>query len=181
MSGRNSSAGAGSKKTSGSSSNNGGNNSSRLGRGKDVDGLKDDEKLEESHYDMQDILDGMIGEDYLRKVTGTDDLESVTTLKMSVDTSLQSIHAIDELVPNLHTLILDGSAISSLRDLGVGLRNLRVLSLVKCSLSDLDGIGALYGLQELNLSSNTVSEVISLAMHDNIEVRASHCNSGSRF
>jgi Leucine-rich repeat (LRR) protein len=124
-------------------------------------------------YDIQDILDGIIGEDYLLKVTAASDLSMVTCIKLTVDTSIQSIHAIDELVPNLQELVLDGSVVSSVRDLGVGLRNLRSLSLAHCSISDLDGIGALQGLQILNLSDNSVSEVISLAMHDNLEVRCS--------
>ena len=124
----------------------------------------------ENDFDMQDILDGIIGEDYLKQATGEEDLSTVKSVKINIDTSIQSIHSLIELVPNLETLILDGSKISSIRDLGVGLKCLTALSLADCSLSDLDGIGALSGLRELNLSNNAITEVVSLALHDNLEV-----------
>ena len=126
--------------------------------------------FEENVIDMQDILDGIIGEDYLKHATGEEDLSTITSISIVIDTSIQSIHSLNELVPNLQELILDGSKISSIRDLGVGLKTLTSLSLADCALSDLDGIGALSGLKILNLSNNALTEVVSLALHDNLEV-----------
>jgi Leucine-rich repeat (LRR) protein len=66
--------------------------------------------------------------------------------------------------------VLDNSTIGSIRDLGVGMRCLTSLSLSGCGLHDLDGIGVLTGLQELNLSDNYISDVTPLTMHENLEV-----------
>ncbi|CAM9456300.1 unnamed protein product, partial [Hapterophycus canaliculatus] len=94
----------------------------------------------------------------------------ITRLALVIDSSRVSIDGVWDLVPNLHTLALDGSRLLSFRDLGVGLRNLNTLSLESSFVEDLDGIGALSGLRELRLAYNRVSDVTPLACHGSLQV-----------
>ena len=66
--------------------------------------------------------------------------------------------------------MLDNSLVASVRDLGIGLRFLKSLSLSCCGLIDIDGIGVLTGLQDLCLSDNSIVDVTPLAMHENLQV-----------
>lgn len=124
---------------------------------------------EEEGADLQHILDGMIDENYLIERTGTQDLASIRDLSLKIDTTFQSIFQLSDFIPKLETLVLDNSTISTIRDLGVGLRNISLLSLANCGLCDLDGIGVFLGLKELNVSNNIISDVSPLAMHDQLE------------
>ena len=89
----------------------------------------------------------MIGEDYLIRISGKDDLSDVTELKLLVNSGHQSLLFIADFIPSLQSLSLDNSVILTVRDLGTGLRNLSYLSMNGCGLRDIDGIGALSGLQ----------------------------------
>ncbi|KAG6618754.1 Protein phosphatase 1, regulatory subunit [Phytophthora cinnamomi] len=111
-----------------------------------------------------------ITEEKLRQLTGSQDLERVTSLQISVDSSKQSVETIGELLPSLQQLRLQQSTLSSFRDLGTSLRSLRILWAMHCQISDLDGIGALLNLQELYLQHNNVSDISPLTMHDELRV-----------
>ena len=118
-------------------------------------------------------MDGLIGEEFVQKETGQDDLTQISRLALVIDTSRQSVYDLHEFLPNLNHLILDNSSISCVRDLGVGLRNLTSLSLSRCGLCDIDGIGVLTGLQDLSLSHNFIIDATPLAMHENLQVSLS--------
>jgi hypothetical protein len=120
--------------------------------------------------DLQTILDGIIGEEYVREETGQEDLSTIVHLALKIDTSRQSVYDVHQFLPNLQHLVLDNSVITSVRDLGIGLRFIVSLSLSSCGLIDIDGIGVLTGLQELNLSDNSIADVTPLAMHENLQV-----------
>ena len=129
------------------------------------------EKLEVvGEDDMQNIMNSIINEEYIRRETGADDMESIMHLNLIIDTADQSVFELSEILPNLKHLVLDHSNITSIRDLGIGLRFLTSLSLSSCSLYDIDGIGVLTGLQELCLSDNYLTDVTPLAMHETIQV-----------
>lgn len=119
--------------------------------------------------EFQDILDNIIGEEYLIKVTGSKDLSKIKHLQIKINTNNQSILSIPDFLPNLQSLVLDYSILASIRDLGVDLRNLLSISLNHCSLSDLDGIGVLLGLQDLSLCDNFLIDLSPLSMHENIQ------------
>lgn len=123
--------------------------------------------------DYEALLAAIIDERYLMEITQKNDLTKEEYLQIRVDTATQSLFELSELLPSLKHLVLDESAIGSIRDLGVGLRCLLSLSLSNCGLFDLDGIGVLTGLQELNLSDNRITDVTPLAMHENLVVRPS--------
>jgi hypothetical protein len=126
-------------------------------------------KPDPAENDLQQIIDGIIDESYLTKCTGSEDLSSLTHLSLQIDTSFQSIFQLSDFLPNLESLVLDNSTISTVRDLGVGLRCITSLSMSNCGLHDLDGIGVLLSLRELNISGNLITEVSPLAMHDQLE------------
>jgi Leucine-rich repeat (LRR) protein len=126
---------------------------------------------EQAERDLQKILDGIIGEEFLRNTTNQEDLSLVVELRIKVNSSYQSLLDLKTLLPNLSTLKLDASTIVSIRDLGVGLRQLQTLSLNSCGLTDLDGMGVLTGLRKLSLCDNFINDMAPLAMHENIKVR----------
>ena len=125
---------------------------------------------DQADRDFQKILDGILGEEFLRNATEQNDLSKVTELRIQVNSSYQSLLDLNSILPNLTILVLDQSIIMSIRDLGVGLRQLVTLSLNTCGLFDLDGIGVLTGLSHLSLCDNSISDVAPLAMHENIQV-----------
>lgn len=76
-------------------------------------------------------------------------------------------------MPSLAELRLErGSTLSSFRDLGSSLLQLRVLWLSACGVRHLDGVGALTGLEELYLAFNDVDDLTSIALHDRLQVRS---------
>lgn len=134
-------------------------------------GSEKEEALDGGHEvdaGLQSILDSVIGEDYLQRVTGKSDLSGVSYLQLKVDLNVQSLLDINELLPSLKSLVLDDSIMSSIRDLGIGLRCLISLSLNSCSLNDLDGVGVLTGLQDFSACDNFVTDVSPLAMHESL-------------
>ena len=119
--------------------------------------------------EFQSILASIIDEEYIVASTGIKDISRIEYISLQVDTNQQSILDLPDLLPNLKHLVLDNSTISSIRDLGVGLRHITSLSLSSCGLTELDGIGVLTGLQELNLSDNYLSDITPLTMHEHLQ------------
>lgn len=115
------------------------------------------------------VFDDVITEDYLRRVANAEDLNSVTTIKLEIDTSYQSLLDIGDFLTRLDHLTLDSSKIASIRDLGVGLKYLKSLSVNDCGLSELDGIGMLTNLEKLSARDNNIEDVTALALHDSIQ------------
>ena len=106
----------------------------------------------------------------MKEITKVDDLETLTELKLVVNTSTQSLQDLGIILPKLEVLDLSGSFLASIRDLGVNLQRVIKLVLDDCSLSELDGMGAMQGLQILSLKNNYVSDVTPLAMLENLQV-----------
>ena len=118
---------------------------------------------------MEAISSRVIGEKYLIRLTNGADLECLKHLTLLVNTSRDSLLELGDVVPNLESLVLDGSIIESVRDLGTNLTRLLSLSMNNCGLTDLDGIGVLSGLKQLSVCDNEISECSTLTMHDSIE------------
>jgi len=119
---------------------------------------------------LQAIYDSAIGVEYLQRVTGKEDLSLISFLQLRVDLNVQSVLYINEILPSLTSLVLDESVMSSIRDLGTGLRCLLSLSINSCGLYDLDGVGVLSSLQDLSACDNFITDVAPLAMHDSLQV-----------
>uniref|UniRef100_K3WRB1 U2A'/phosphoprotein 32 family A C-terminal domain-containing protein n=1 Tax=Globisporangium ultimum (strain ATCC 200006 / CBS 805.95 / DAOM BR144) TaxID=431595 RepID=K3WRB1_GLOUD len=111
-----------------------------------------------------------ITEEKLQKLSGKQDLSRVTYLQISVDSGKQSVEVVGELLPSLQQLKLQNSTLHSFRDLGTSLHSLQILWVMRSGINDLDGIGALTGLQELYLQYNDISDLSPLTLHDEIQV-----------
>ncbi|XP_058435301.1 leucine-rich repeat-containing protein 56 isoform X2 [Marmota monax] len=106
----------------------------------------------------------------LRVLAQVDNLQLVRVLEMCVDTRESSLGNFGVHLPNLDQLKLNGSRLSSLRDLGTSLSHLQVLWLARCGLTDLDGIGSFPVLKELYVSYNDISDLSPLCLLEQLEV-----------
>ncbi|XP_036431667.1 leucine-rich repeat-containing protein 56 [Colossoma macropomum] len=106
----------------------------------------------------------------LRSLSGSDDLDQVTTLEMCVDTRQNTLGNFGVYLPNLVQLKMNNSLILSVRDLGTTLSHIQVLSLVRCGLADLDGILSLSLLKELYVAYNNVSDLSQISMLEQLEM-----------
>lgn len=99
-------------------------------------------------------------------MTKREDLNTVTTITLRVNTDEQPLDGLGELLPRLDELRLGGSYIASVRDLGHStMRALRVLCLSRCRLADVDGVGELRCLEVLRLDGNRISDASPLESH----------------
>ncbi|XP_031553017.1 leucine-rich repeat-containing protein 56-like [Actinia tenebrosa] len=89
---------------------------------------------------------------------------------MLVNTDEQSLGNFGAMLPNLVQLKLSNSVISTVRDLGTSLGNLKILWMSQCGLTDLDGISSLSSLVELFVAFNDINDVSPVSMLDNLEV-----------
>ncbi|XP_039746246.1 uncharacterized protein LOC120624010 [Pararge aegeria] len=96
-------------------------------------------------------------------VTTDEEVLTIREAKLRVIAERVGLRRLHVLAPRLRSLTLDGSAISSLRDLGIGLVHLKKLSINRCGLTSLDGIWGLGALKELHAAANRLSELHPLA------------------
>ncbi|CAL1529580.1 unnamed protein product [Lymnaea stagnalis] len=115
------------------------------------------------------LLEQYLSPGKLQLLTGADNLDTVVSLELKVDSRETSLGNFGSLLPNLLELKLSGSCISSVRDLGSSLRKLTVLWLTRCGLEELDGISSMLSLQELYLEYNEISDLSPLAMLEELE------------
>lgn len=116
------------------------------------------------------MLADELSEEWLVSTCKIQDLTSLCSLDLQVDSALQSIDALGFFLPNLRHLKLSGSNVPCIRDLGTSLRQLEVLWMRQCNLQDLSGIGAIPSLQEFYLPFNHVSDLSPLVSNDAIAV-----------
>jgi Leucine-rich repeat (LRR) protein len=114
-------------------------------------------------------LDAYISREKLVKLTGVADLSEVSHLEMRVDTGVNTLGDLGQLVPNLRQLKLSHSRIATVRDLGTTLTRLTVLWLGRVGLGELEGIGALPALAELYAPFNDVSDLSPLVACEHLE------------
>lgn len=94
-----------------------------------------------------------------RQAAGTSELHVVTEIKLKVISHLTSLQRIPFFIPNLRALTLEGSIVTTLRDLGCDMTSLVYLNVSRCSLKNLDGTSGLETLEELVADYNTIEEV----------------------
>ncbi|CAF4854657.1 unnamed protein product [Pieris macdunnoughi] len=97
-------------------------------------------------------------------VSADDEVLRIREAKLKVVAERVGLRRLHVLAPHLRKLTLDGSAISSLRDLGIGLIHLKVLSVNRCGLTSLDGIWGLGTLRELHAAGNRLRDLHPLAV-----------------
>lgn len=135
------------------------------------------ERPEVVDYEQELALayDSAISAHHIEEASGGQGLDEIVRLTLQIDTSDKSISTLGFLVPNLRELILDHSRIASVRDLGVGLRQLLTISLNDCAINELDGIASLVNLEILSLRNNGIMDVSPIAMHDKLQVIYRDC------
>uniref|UniRef100_A0A8C1Q8F3 Leucine-rich repeat-containing protein 56 n=1 Tax=Cyprinus carpio TaxID=7962 RepID=A0A8C1Q8F3_CYPCA len=98
----------------------------------------------------------------LQKIlSGSDELQEVTSLEMCVDTR-------EETLDNFAAAAYYSAYF--LRDLGTGLSLLQVLCLARCGLTDLEGISALSSLKELYAAFNSISDLSPVSLLEDLEL-----------
>ncbi|GLV36121.1 uncharacterized protein CBL_01884 [Carabus blaptoides fortunei] len=106
----------------------------------------------------------------LIKITDTEDLESVTSLRLRVIASDFSLQRVPVYLPHLTELNLDGSALMSLRDLGCDMIKLKILRVNRTGINSLDGISGFPLLIELHAGFNNIRNVSPCSRLTQIEV-----------
>ncbi|KAI5645105.1 hypothetical protein NE865_02653 [Phthorimaea operculella] len=96
-------------------------------------------------------------------VTTDDEVLHIREAKLRVVAERVGLRRLHVLAPCLRSLTLDGSVIQSLRDLGIGLVHLKILSVNRCGLTSLDGIWGLSSLRELYAAHNRIEDLQPLA------------------
>ncbi|XP_052758379.1 uncharacterized protein LOC113513815 isoform X3 [Galleria mellonella] len=92
-------------------------------------------------------------------VTTDEEVLRIREAKLRVVAERVGLRRLHVLTPRLRSLILDGSALSSLRELGIGLVHLKILSISRCGLASLDGVWGLGALQEMYASGNKIKDL----------------------
>lgn len=72
--------------------------------------------------------------------------------------------------PLLRELTLDGSYVSSLRDLGCGLKNLKILRVNRCGLTSFDGTFGLESVEELYAADNLIETLCPCSFLPNLKL-----------
>ncbi|XP_060074287.1 leucine-rich repeat-containing protein 56-like [Ylistrum balloti] len=120
--------------------------------------------------DSDVLLEQYLSPGKLKLLTGVQNLDSVTSLELKVNTSDTSLGNFGSLLPNLTQLRLSNSVTPCIRDLGSSLRFVQVLWMSRCSLVELDGVSSMSSLQELYLSYNEISDISPLSMLDKLQI-----------
>ncbi|XP_042571652.1 leucine-rich repeat-containing protein 56 [Cyprinus carpio] len=116
------------------------------------------------------LLDQSLSPEKLKILSGSDELQEVTSLEMCVDTREETLDNFGIHLPKLTRLKMNNSLISSVRDLGTGLSLLQVLCLARCGLTDLEGISALSSLKELYAAFNSISDLSPVSLLEDLEL-----------
>ncbi|KAH8052099.1 hypothetical protein JL721_10980 [Aureococcus anophagefferens] len=102
---------------------------------------------------------------------GPEDLEAVAECTLvGLDTDAEPTHELGLVLPALERLRLRQSTVRSFRDFGCDLGRLRVIHAARCGVTDLDGLGSIFTLEELYISFNDVEDCTALALHDELQV-----------
>ncbi|CAG4951292.1 unnamed protein product [Parnassius apollo] len=97
-------------------------------------------------------------------VTTDEEVLRIREAKLRVIAERVGLRRLHVLAPRLCSLTLDGSALLSLRDLGIGLVHLKMLSVNRCGLTSLDGVWGLASLRELHAAVNRIQDLNPLAV-----------------
>jgi hypothetical protein len=117
-------------------------------------------------------IEDFLSDENLRLAAGSHDadISKVRRLELKVDTTEMSMSSVGHRMPCLNEVKLNNSIIPSIRDLGTGFKNVRILWVSRCGLKDLEGIGAIGSITELYAAFNDIKELSPLNACDGIEV-----------
>lgn len=98
-------------------------------------------------------------DELLKQVSGTNDLASVEEIQLRIVSHTISLQRIHLFMPNLRVLNLEGSIVSSLRDLGCDIITLKYLNVSRCGLKSFDGTNGLGTLEVMIAEFNIISDI----------------------
>ena len=111
-----------------------------------------------------------LNREFFTSLTNHENLNNIESIKLQINSNYQSVSDISLHLTGLHTLILDGSILQTIRDFGNQFHCLQFLSVNECGLTDLEGIASLPSLRELHAADNRISELAAIGFLDYIEV-----------
>ena len=104
-------------------------------------------------------------------LTDPAELHALPKIELRVDTNFSNLQATGEILSSLESLKLNDSIIRSFRDIGTGFKNVKILHISRCELTDIEGISeSFYSLEELYCSFNHVSEIFKITLLDQLTV-----------
>jgi hypothetical protein len=71
-----------------------------------------------------------------------EDLAIMSKIELRVDSAHHNLQVTGEIMPQLEILKLNDSVINCFRDIGTSFRNVRVLHIARCEISEVQGIQA---------------------------------------
>lgn len=96
---------------------------------------------------------------FQKQIAGTSELEKVTEINLRVISHMISLQRINMFMPNLVKLNLEGSIVTSFRDLGCDVRTIKILNISRCGLKSMDGIHGLQSIEEFICDHNLIEDV----------------------
>ncbi|XP_077291674.1 uncharacterized protein LOC143915115 isoform X2 [Arctopsyche grandis] len=111
--------------------------------------------------------------DLLIQSSGVEDVHQLRQLRevrLRVVAAAVSLSRLEVYTPYVRVLRLDGSGLTSLREIGTTLNHLKVLHVSRCGLTNLDGTFGLSNLTELYAADNHIENVGPCAVLENIKV-----------
>ncbi|XP_068628099.1 uncharacterized protein [Battus philenor] len=103
-------------------------------------------------------------------VTSDEEVLRIQEAKLRVVAERVGLRRLHVLVPRLRSLTLDGSALLTLRELGIGLVHLKMLSVNRCGLTSLDGVWGVGPLRELHAAGNRIQDLHPLAVLQKLNI-----------
>ena len=106
----------------------------------------------------------------LREITGKNDLTTVDSIEMMVNTSETTLGNFGQYLTNLTQLKLNDSFIPSVRDIGTSFSCLTVLWMSRSKVDEIDGIASMQSLQELYVAYNNIADLSPISFLENLEI-----------
>ena len=120
---------------------------------------------------VEDVID--LNEKFLSMALGgieVSELALLPKLELRVDTTCHSLQVTGEILPSLEYLKLNDSIIRCFRDVGTSFKNVRVLHMARCELTEVQGIQAFEQLEELYIAYNSIEDLFDVSLCENLTI-----------
>ena len=120
---------------------------------------------------VEDVID--LNEKFLAMALGgieVSELAMLPKLELRVDTTCHSLQVTGEILPSLEYLKLNDSIVRCFRDIGTSFKNVRVLHIARCELTEVQGIQAFEQLEELYIAHNAIEELFDVSLCENLTI-----------
>jgi hypothetical protein len=87
-------------------------------------------------HGKQNLIEYLISK---HAISDSDDLKNLTSISLKVKENFGMLNEFGQYLPNLEELILSGSVLKSVEEIGTSFMNLKILNISNCSVYDLTG------------------------------------------